>query len=71
MWEWESGDSWFAHLVVNQPFDVPNTNMLICSGEGGNDETEVAATLPLFTAPPPFCVDREKVDRASRCVPQW
>lgn len=53
MWE-QSGDSWFTHLAVSQPFDVPNTNMLIYSAEGGNDEAEVTATLPLFTCTPPL-----------------
>lgn len=44
-----AGDSWFAHLAVNQLFDVPNTNTVIYREEGGSDAAATTATLPLFT----------------------
>lgn len=30
----ESGNSWFAHLAVNQPSDVSNINGVIYGGSG-------------------------------------
>lgn len=45
-----SGNSWFAHLAVNHPFDVPNINMVIYSAGRGSDEVEVTNT---FSPPPP------------------
>lgn len=46
-------NSWFAHLAVNQPFDVPNTNRVIYNAGGGSDELEVTGTLsPLAQGPP-------------------
>lgn len=47
------GDIWFAHLAVNQPFDVPNINKVIYSAGGGSDEVEVTDTFSLSTEQPP------------------
>lgn len=50
-------NSWFAHLAVNQPFDVPNINRVIYIAGGGSDEVEVTDTLSLHTeAPAPRCM---------------
>ena len=71
----ERGNSWFAHLAVNHPFDVANINRVIYSAGGGSDEPELTATLSLFPDTPPCvlvvcqCVYSGKVDSAPCCFP--
>lgn len=49
----ESGNSWFAHLAVNQPFDVSNINGVIYGGGGQRKlawQQLVFSSLTLFTS---------------------
>lgn len=46
-------DSWFAHLAVNQLFDVPKINRIIYSVGGGSDEVKVTEALSLCSERPP------------------
>lgn len=49
----ESGNSWFAHLAINRPFDVSNINGLIYGGGGQRKlawQQLVFPSLTLFTS---------------------